>query len=140
MELEHFLRQKEQKAIEEKMNKAKENKEYERFLRIQKQWMIEEKEKKEAAEKQLEDEMRKHLATFGFQQNQVHVMNKLEGDTTLEQKPSPNNPLQIAHPPTYVKVHRDQFLIAALLYYDLPYEADRVGHNRLACPNSKLTA
>jgi hypothetical protein len=140
MELEHFLRQKEQKAIEEKINKAKENEEYERFLRIQEPRVIEEKEKKEAAEKQLDDEMRKRLAELGFQQHQIKAMLELEGATTPKQNSSPNNPLQLAHPPTYVKVHRDHLSIETLVYYDLPYEVDRVGHNRLACPNSKLTA
>ncbi|KAF2471993.1 uncharacterized protein BDR25DRAFT_302804 [Lindgomyces ingoldianus] len=119
-----------QLKIEEEKQKAKEKEEWERFLRKQKEKEDEEKEKKKKQEQELEDQMRKRLAHFGFQENQIQAMIKPEEAAKLQQQQaltagmSPLNPLRLTHQPTYVKVHKDHLAIDTLLYYDIPYEVD----------------
>ncbi|KAL1607315.1 hypothetical protein SLS59_002280 [Nothophoma quercina] len=84
------------------------------------------KEEAVLAEAALEEAMRKRLAQFGFQENQIQAMihpeqqQKLEKNTGL----TPHNPLRIAPQPTYAKVRREYLDIETLHYYDLPYEYD----------------
>ncbi|KAF2686525.1 hypothetical protein K458DRAFT_429526 [Lentithecium fluviatile CBS 122367] len=114
-----------QLKIEEEQRKQKEKEEWERFLMKQKQKEQEEKEKKEKEEKRLEEEMRKRLAHFGFQDNQIQAMIKPEDAPKLQQGMAPHNPLRLGHQPTYVKVHKEHLAVDTLLYYDIPYEIDR---------------
>ncbi|KAF2189665.1 hypothetical protein K469DRAFT_700914 [Zopfia rhizophila CBS 207.26] len=116
--------------IEEEKQKQREKEEWERFLRKQKEKEEEEKAKKQKQEAELEDQMRKRLAQFGFQENQIQAMIKPEEAAKLQQQGmTPLNPLRLTHQPTYVKVHKDHLAIDTLLYYDIPYEFDRSDPN-----------
>lgn len=120
-----------QLRIDEEKQKQKEKEEWERFLQKQRQKEEEEKEKKKKQERELEDQMRKRLAQFGFQENQIQAMIKPEDQTRvsvhLQQGSTPLNPLRLTHQPTYVKVHKEHLAVDTLVYYDIPYEIDRVG-------------
>ncbi|KAF1968374.1 hypothetical protein BU23DRAFT_572450 [Bimuria novae-zelandiae CBS 107.79] len=119
-----------QLKIEEEQRKQKEKEEWERFLMRQRQKEEEEKEKKEKQEKQLEEEMRKRLAHFGFQDNQIQAMIKPEKAAQLQPGLAPSNPLPRLTPqPTYVKVSKEHLAIDTLHYYDIPYEVDRSDPN-----------
>lgn len=115
-----------QLRIEEEHRKQKEKEEWDRFLLKQKQKEEEEKAAKEKQEKELEEAMRKRLAHFGFQDNQIQAMIRPEEAAKLQQGMSPANPLRLTHQPTYVKVSKEHLAIDTLLYYDIPYEVDRV--------------
>ena len=117
-----------QLKIDEEKQKAKEKEEWERFLQRQKEKEEAEKAKKKKQEAELEDQMRKRLAQFGFQENQIQAMIKPEEQAKLQQQQgmTPLNPLRLAHQPTYVKVHKEHLAVDTLLYYDIPYELDRV--------------
>jgi hypothetical protein len=115
-----------QLRIEEEHRKQKEKEEWDRFLLKQKQKEEEEKAAKEKQEKELEEAMRKRLAHFGFQDNQIQAMIKPEEAARLQQGMSPANPLRLAPQPTYVKVSKEHLAIDTLVYYDIPYEVDRV--------------
>jgi hypothetical protein len=86
-------------------------------------WKQNKQEFHDEFEKKLEDEMRKRLAKFGFQDNQIQAMIHPEKAATMPQGMTPSNPLP-AHQPTYAKVHKDHLLVDTLLYYDIPYEID----------------
>ncbi|KAF2737509.1 hypothetical protein EJ04DRAFT_102361 [Polyplosphaeria fusca] len=73
-------------------------------------------------EKRLEQEMRKRLARFGFQDNQIQAMINPQESAKLQKGMSPNNPLRSTQQPTYVKVHKDHLDVATLQYYEIPYE------------------
>lgn len=122
-EKERFLMQ---LKIEEEQRKQREKEEYDRFLLKQKQIAQDEKEKKEKKEKELEEEMRHRLAHFGFQENQIQAMIRPEEAKKLQQGQSPANPLRLGPQPTYVKVHKEHLAVDTLVYYDIPYEIDRV--------------
>lgn len=115
-----------QLKIEEEERKRKEQEEWDRFLMKQKKKEEEEKTAKTKKEKELEEEMRKRLAHFGFQDNQIQAMIKPEDAAKLQQGMAPSNPLRLTHQPTYVKVHKEHLSVETLLYYDIPYEIDRV--------------
>ncbi|KAF2120524.1 hypothetical protein BDV96DRAFT_594978 [Lophiotrema nucula] len=114
-----------QLAIEEQKRKAEEKAQYEAFELMQKQKRQEEKEKRDKQEAELEEAMRKRLAHFGFQENQISAMIKPEEAAKLHQGQTPLNPLRLTHQPTYVKVHRDHLSVDTLQYYDIPFEYDR---------------
>ena len=84
------------------------------------------KEEAVLAEAALEEAMRKRLAQFGFQENQIQAMihpeqqQKLEKNTGL----TPHNPLRIAPQPTYARIRSEHLDIETLHYYDIPYEYD----------------
>ncbi|KAF2272605.1 uncharacterized protein EI97DRAFT_206846 [Westerdykella ornata] len=121
-----------QLRIEEEKRKKEEEEEYQRFLQKQKQKEEEEKAKKAKKEQELEDAMRKRLAQFGFQENQIQAMIKPEEQAKLQQQQgmTPMNPLpRLTHQPTYVKVHKEHLSIDTLHYYDIPYEIDRADPN-----------
>ena len=59
--------------------------------------------------------MRKRLAQFGIQDNQI------------QQGLTPHNQLRLAPQPTYAKVHRTYLDVETLHYYNIPYEYDSVG-------------
>ncbi|OJD38634.1 reticulocyte-binding protein 2 a-like protein [Diplodia corticola] len=116
---------------QEEAKKKREKAEWEEFERKQK-----EKQEKAAAEKKKKEEefeadMRKRLAQFGFQENQIQAMIKPEKAKDLAVGLSPANPIEQhhhhhhQHKPTYVKVHRDHLAIETLTYYNLPWEWDR---------------
>ncbi|OCK85957.1 hypothetical protein K432DRAFT_399833 [Lepidopterella palustris CBS 459.81] len=111
--------------LDEEKKKAKEKAEWEAFLLKQKEMEEEEKAKKKKQEEELEEQMRKRLAQFGFQENQIQAMIKPEKAKELQQGLAPINPLQLAPQPTYVKVHKDHLSIDTLTYYDIPWEYDR---------------
>ena len=119
-----------QLKLEEDARKKKEKDEYEHFLRIQKQKEEDEKAKKKKHEAELEEQMRKRLAQFGFQENQIVAMIKPEKAKELHQGQTPLNPLPMTpyqhYQPTYPKIHRDHVAVDTLVYYDIPYEYDRV--------------
>jgi len=117
-----------QLRIEEETRKQKEKEEYERFLLKQKQIQQEEKEKKEKEEQRLEEEMRKRLAQFGFQDNQIKAMIKPDEAAKLQQGMTPVNPMRLGHQPTYVKVRQEHVAVETLIYYGIPYEVDRVSN------------
>ncbi|KAK7193833.1 hypothetical protein DPSP01_011890 [Paraphaeosphaeria sporulosa] len=118
-----------QLRIEEEHRKQKEKEEWDRFLLKQKQKEEEEKAAKEKQEKELEEAMRKRLAHFGFQDNQIQAMIRPEEAAKLQQGMSPANPLRLTHQPTYVKVHKEHLAVDTLVYYDIPYEVDRADPN-----------
>ena len=117
-----------QLKMEEDKKKEKEKKEWEEFVRKQKEKEEEEKAKKKKQEEELDEQMRKRLHQFGFQENQIQAMIKPEKVPQLQQGLTPVNPLQLAYQPTYVKVHKDHLSIDTLVYYDIPWEYDRVCH------------
>jgi hypothetical protein len=127
-----------QLRLEEEERKQKEKEEWERFLLKQKQKEQEEKEKKEQQEKQLEEEMRKRLAHFGFQDNQIQAMIKPDEAPRLQPGLSPANPMRLPVQPTYVKVHKEHLAVDTLHYYDIPYEFDRVSDPAIKFPNMQL--
>lgn len=97
--------------------------------RLKKDWELkpqEEKEKREKQEKELEEEMRKRLADFGFQDNQIQAMIKNEDDAKLQQGLMRSNSMRLAVNRKYVKVPKEHLEVETLLYYDLPYETDSV--------------
>lgn len=68
--------------------------------------------RKRAKEKEfLENAMRKRLAQFGFQENQIQAMVYPE---RFAQR----------HQPTYAKIRREYLDVETLNYYDIPYEYD----------------
>ncbi|KAF2264599.1 hypothetical protein CC78DRAFT_544098 [Lojkania enalia] len=118
-----------QLKIEEQKKKDEEKAQWEAFLLKQKQKEQEAKEKQEKEEAELEEQMRKRLAQFGFQENQIQAMIKPEETAKLQQGMTPLKPLQLTHQPTYVKVHKDHLSVDTLVYYDIPYEYDRSDPN-----------
>ncbi|KAF2740009.1 hypothetical protein EJ04DRAFT_263446 [Polyplosphaeria fusca] len=112
-------------AIEDQKRKEEEKRAYDAFVLKQKQKEQEEKEKREKEEAALEEQMRKRLAVFGFQENQIQAMIKPEEQPKIQQGMTPNNPLRLTQQPTYVKVHKDHLSIETLNYYEIPYEYDR---------------
>ncbi|KAL1599569.1 hypothetical protein SLS60_007372 [Paraconiothyrium brasiliense] len=118
-----------QLRIEEEQRKQKEKEEWDRFLLKQKQKEEEEKAAKEKQEKELEEAMRKRLAHFGFQDNQIQAMIRPEEAARLQQGMSPANPMRLTHQPTYVKVSKEHLAVDTLIYYDIPYEVDRADPN-----------
>ncbi|KAF2467711.1 uncharacterized protein BDR25DRAFT_291688 [Lindgomyces ingoldianus] len=88
-----------------------------------------EKIEKNAREQQFEEGMRKRLAKFGFQENQIEGM--VNPKDELEQGKSSAKPLPWipTQEPTYVKVHKDHLAIDTLIYYNIPYEIDRSDPN-----------
>lgn len=122
-----------QLRIKEEKRKREEEEDYQRFLQKQKQKEEEEeKAKKAKQEQELEDAMRRRLAQFGFQENQIQAMIKPEEQARLQQLQlgaTPLNPLpHITHQPTYAKVHKEYLAIETLHYYNIPYEIDRVSN------------
>ncbi|KAI4605249.1 hypothetical protein J4E80_010683 [Alternaria sp. BMP 0032] len=138
--------------LEEEERKRKEKEEFEAFTRKQQAAEEAEKRKKEAQEKELEETMRKRLAQFGFQDNQIQALVNPDKQRELQAGMMPNHPLHpiappappppphhhhshshshssshqiaIAPPPTYAKVHRSHLDVETLHYYDIPYEFD----------------
>lgn len=114
--------------LEKKAQEKKDKEEYEAFIRKQEEKKAAEKAKREQEEKELEETMRKRLAQFGFQENQIQAMVHPEQQKKLEQQVglTPHNPLRIAPQPTYAKIRREYLDIETLHYYDIPYEYDNV--------------
>ncbi|KAF2089060.1 hypothetical protein K490DRAFT_64269 [Saccharata proteae CBS 121410] len=108
---------------QKKEKEEKERREWEEFERKRKEKEEREKAAKAKKEKEFEEEMRKHLAQFGFQENQIQAMIKPEKKADLAPGLSPSNPIR--NTPTYVKVHREHLSIDTLQYYGLPWEYDR---------------
>ncbi|KAJ4320174.1 hypothetical protein N0V94_003535 [Neodidymelliopsis sp. IMI 364377] len=115
-----------QMKIEEEKQKQKDKEEYEAFQRKQQAIKDAEKAKHDKEEKELEEAMRKRLAQFGFQENQIQAMVHPEQQKKLEQQVgmTPHNPLRIAPQPTFAKIRREYLDIETLHYYDIPYEYD----------------
>ena len=140
--------------LEEEERKRKEKEEFDAFTRKQQAAEEAEKRRKEAQEKELEETMRKRLAQFGFQDNQIQALVNPDKQRELQAGMMPNHPLHpiappappppphhhhshshshssshqiaIAPPPTYAKVHRSHLDVETLHYYDIPYEFDVV--------------
>ncbi|KAH6615181.1 hypothetical protein C7974DRAFT_380046 [Boeremia exigua] len=112
--------------LEKKAQEKKDKEEYEAFIRKQEEKKASEKAKRDKEEKELEESMRKRLAQFGFQENQIQAMVHPEQQKKLEQQVglTPHNPLRIAPQPTYAKIRREYLDIETLHYYDIPYEYD----------------
>ncbi|KAF2869822.1 hypothetical protein BDV95DRAFT_596127 [Massariosphaeria phaeospora] len=125
---EHLLMQ---LKIEEEKQKQKDKEEWERFVQKQKAKEEAEKAKKDKEDAELEEAMRKRLAQFGFQENQIQAMVNPEEAKKLQQGMTPLNPMRLTHQPTYVKVHKDHLATDTLLYYDIPYEFDSTDPNYL---------
>lgn len=117
-----------QMKIEEEKQKQKDKEEYEAFQRKQAEKAAAEKAKRDKEEAELEGAMRKRLAQFGFQENQIQAMVHPEQQKKLEQQVglTPHNPLRIAPQPTYAKIRREYLDVETLHYYDIPYEYDTV--------------
>ncbi|PVH95033.1 hypothetical protein DM02DRAFT_675778 [Periconia macrospinosa] len=90
------------------------------------------KKNKDDEQARLEDEMRKRLALFGFQENQIQAMINPEKQHTMPPPPpgmTPNNPMRFTQPfhqPTYAKVHKKYLSVETLMYYDIPWQYDRI--------------
>lgn len=113
--------------LEKKAQEKKDKEEYEAFIRKQDEKKAAEKAQRDKEEKELEETMRKRLAQFGFQENQIQAMVHPEQQKKLEQQQvglTPHNPLRIAPQPTYAKIRREYLDIETLHYYDIPYEYD----------------
>ncbi|KAJ4305064.1 hypothetical protein N0V90_000594 [Kalmusia sp. IMI 367209] len=82
-------------------------------------------------DKRIDEEMRKRLARFGFQENQIQAMLNPELTENIQKQRvlNPADPMRKNQQPTYVKVHKEHLSIDTLLYYDIPYEIDRVDPN-----------
>ncbi|KAF1930703.1 uncharacterized protein M421DRAFT_3011 [Didymella exigua CBS 183.55] len=116
-----------QMELEKKAQAKKEQEEYEDFMRRQAAKKAAEKAKQDKEDAELEAAMRKRLAQFGFQENQIQAMVHPEQQKKLEQQQvglTPHNPLRIAPQPTYAKIRREYLDIETLHYYDIPYEYD----------------
>lgn len=132
----------EEQRIKEKMEreareaKEKEKREWEDFLRRQKEKEEKEKAEKAAEKEKFETEMRRRLAKFGYAQNQIDVMVDEEKAKQYREersrsrgRASTGGAMELwreTRAPTYAKVHRDYLSIDTLIYYDIPYEFDRV--------------
>jgi len=94
----------------------------------------EEKEKKKKQEKEMEEEMRRKMAKYGFQDNQIEAVLHPRRADKLPAGALPDRPLVTSTavttttayrpPPTYVKIHRDHIDIETLRYFGLPWEYD----------------
>ncbi|KAJ4343129.1 hypothetical protein N0V95_006744 [Ascochyta clinopodiicola] len=115
-----------QMKLEEEKQRQKDKEEYEAFQRKQAEKQAAEKARHDREEKELEETMRKRLAQFGFQENQIQAMVHPEQQKKLEQQVgmTPHNPLRIAPQPTYAKIRREYLDTETLHYYDIPYEND----------------
>lgn len=132
----------EEKRIREKVErekreaKEKEEREWKEFLQKQKAKEEEEKEKKKAEKEKIEAEMRRRLGRLGYTQDQIDIMVdeeaakkfKLERGHSPRPAPAPTSNLTVFRDraPVYAKVHRDYLSVDTLIYYDIPYEVDRV--------------
>ncbi|KAF2667549.1 hypothetical protein BT63DRAFT_426410 [Microthyrium microscopicum] len=114
---------------EEDERKEKEKKEKEMWrLRIEKEEEDKKKKKKEEEEK-VDEAMRKKLAKFGFQNNQVEAILDDKKANALRPGQSPGNPIRPGNQlaiakPTYIRIHRNHIDVETLRYFGLPYEYD----------------
>lgn len=79
--------------------------------------------KKDNEEARLEAEMRKRLAGFGFQENQIQAMLNTGKQGPIPFGEPPVNPLR-QRQPTFPKIHKQYLDVETLLYYDIPYRYD----------------
>jgi len=140
MEREKQEAKEEEKRILEKIEREKreakerEEREWKDFLRKQKEKEDKEKAEKKAEEERVQKAMRRRLEEFGYTQAQIDIMvdeektKKYKAEQRPARGPSPGNAVTPWKPnsPTYAKVHRDHLSIDTLIYYDVPYEFDRV--------------
>jgi len=82
----------------------------------------EEKDKKKKKEAELEDEMRKRMSKFGFQENQIQAIIKPEDNKRVSVGALPSNPVVPYRSPTYVKINKEYIDIETLKYFALPWE------------------
>jgi hypothetical protein len=121
---------------EEAKRKAKEEEETWKYKFEMKEQ--EEKEKKKKQEKELEEEMRRKMSKFGFQDNQIEAMLHPKKADRLPPGALPDNPIvtttavatATSYRPTYVKIHKDHIDIETLRYFGLPWEYDTVSSDR----------
>lgn len=115
---------------ETRERQEREEREYKEFLAKQKQKKeAEEKSAREEKEK-VDEAMRKRLRKSGYTEEQVEAVlagekprnNTTTTTTTTTTLQRWQNPRQ----PVYAKVHRDFLSTETLVYYDIPYEYDRV--------------
>ncbi|KAJ9626528.1 hypothetical protein H2203_004161 [Taxawa tesnikishii (nom. ined.)] len=110
---------------ERKAAKEKEEREYAEFLAKQKAKKEAEDKKKKEEEDKFEAEMKKRLARFGFQNNQIEAMvDPQKKADQIKQGRVPGNALAVRQP-IYSKVHREYLDVDTLRYYEIPYEYDR---------------
>ena len=83
----------------------------------------------------MEDEMRKKMAKFGFQDNQIEAMLHPRRGDRLPAGALPDNPIiatastaiaTVPYRPTFVKIHKDYIDVETLRYYGLPWDYDVV--------------
>ena len=86
----------------------------------------EEEEKKKQHERELEEEMRRKMSKFGFQDNQIEAVLHPKKADELSPGALPNQPLVPVNyrRPTYIKIHKDHIDIETLKYFGLPWEYD----------------
>jgi hypothetical protein len=121
--------------LEEAEKKEKAKKEKQEWIdRIEKD-KREEEEKKKKKEEEFEEEMRKRLHRFGFQDNQVDVLVDPKAKDKLPKKihrgDLPSNALVVSRTgPTFIKIHKNHIDIETLKYYNISWEYDPVSHPR----------
>ncbi|KAK5016993.1 hypothetical protein BJ546DRAFT_92562 [Cryomyces antarcticus] len=116
-------------AKEARDKKAKEEREYQEFLRKQKEKEEKAKAEKKEEEEKLERAMKDRLARFGFQNNQIEAMVDPKKAERLRVGATPATAMALWDPvrqPVYAKVHRQHLDVDTLLYYNIPYEYDKL--------------
>lgn len=114
---------------EKRETKEKEEREWKEFLRKQKEKEDEEKRKKKEEKEKFENEMRERLRKFGYTEKQIDIMVDEEKATKWKEQRTETTEVKIwreNRAPVYPKVHRDYLSVDTLIYYDIPYEFDKV--------------
>jgi hypothetical protein len=114
--------------LEEEEKKRKEKEEKERWIAKIEKEKREEEEKKKKKEEEIEEEMRKRLHRFGFQDNQVDVLIDPKKAPQLQQQQS-TTLITAGGGPTYIKIHKDHVDIETLKYFKLPWGYDPSNSN-----------
>ena len=129
--------------------KEKEKRDWVEFLRKQKEKEEKENADKKEAEEKFVTEMRRRLAEFCYTEKQIDVL--VDGESAKNSKQrratsprclSTNGALSVCklQPPVYAKVHRDYLSVHALIYFDIPYEHDKVSlQNSISYQISRLS-
>lgn len=121
-------KKKEEEAMKARF-KAEEEEEKRKAKEEEEKWKLklelkekEEKDKKKKHELELEDEMRKKMSKFGFQENQIQAIIHPKKADRLSLGALPDQPLVPYRAPTFVKIHKDHIDIETLKYFGLPWE------------------
>lgn len=82
----------------------------------------EEKDKKKKHEQELEEELRKKMGKFGFQENQIQAVLHPKKADKLPIGALPDQPIVPFRAPTYVKIQKEYIDVETLKYFGLPWE------------------